>query len=158
MRQSKNCLQSSELNVFADSDGQKGEESTYADFRPQVVWHRVLEIVSPYKVRKFGMQVIERKLTMSFYRHYFLTHFNWTTTILFISCDLSDQGCVFGTLFSLENYVSDFQSTANFSWITLFSNISGPSSQSRAITEMHSDALPHVEHFFSHQRSSASIQ
>lgn len=72
MLQSKNCLQSPELNIFGDSDGQKGEESTYVDFRPQVVQHRVLEIVSPYKVRKFGMQVIERELTKSFLQTLFL--------------------------------------------------------------------------------------
>lgn len=50
MHQSKSHLQSSELNIFADSDGQKGEESTYVDFRPQVVQHKVLEIVSSHKV------------------------------------------------------------------------------------------------------------
>lgn len=53
MHQSKNLLQSSELNIFAGSDGQKGEESTYVDFRPQVVQHRVLKLSFPvmYKVR-----------------------------------------------------------------------------------------------------------
>lgn len=50
MHQSKKHLQSSELNIFADSDGQKGEEGTYVDFRPQVVQHRVLEIVSSCEV------------------------------------------------------------------------------------------------------------
>lgn len=50
MHHSKNCLQNSELNIFADSDGQKGEESTYVDFKPQLVQHRVLEIVSSCKV------------------------------------------------------------------------------------------------------------
>lgn len=36
MHQLKNDLKSSEYKIFADSDAQKEEESTYVDFRSQV--------------------------------------------------------------------------------------------------------------------------
>lgn len=71
----------------------------------------------------------------------------------------SYQDCVF--LFFLETYVLDSQSTANFSWVTrlLFLLIfQDYLSQNWALIEMHFDALPHVEYFFTHQCSNASIQ